>query len=278
MRHADVISRPQVHSPDGEPRTAGHRAARRTRAAAGGAADGLRRGGAAAAAAPASGSTSTCARCGRSTWRSPTTRARGEPSSPAAEWLLDNFHIISAAAARHPSRSAARRSIGGCRAIAADEFAGLPRVYAMALELIGRSAGRLDSAAAAPVRHGLPVGHAADDGRAVGVAERAEAGAASSTCARGPTSWPTSRAHRLDADRLVGALDTPARAARTLAADVHPAFVIRLLQRSREHEPAAGALRQRARRGAGRARADRRGRDSRRKAGTRRPSRRSWRT
>ena len=28
--------------------------------------------------------------------------ARLEATSPAAEWLLDNFHIISAAVARHP--------------------------------------------------------------------------------------------------------------------------------------------------------------------------------
>ena len=69
---------------------------------------------------------------------------RGEQPSPAAEWLLDNFHIISAAARdiRHDLPPAFYRRLPR---IAADEFAGLPRVYAMALELIGRSAGRLDS-------------------------------------------------------------------------------------------------------------------------------------
>src|SRR4029453_4741307 len=49
----------------------------------------------------------------------------------------------------------------------------------------------------------------------------------------------TTRAHPLHADRLVGALDTAARARGTLPSYVHPAFVIRLLQRSREHESAA---------------------------------------
>ena len=68
---------------------------------------------------------------------------RGEQPSPAAEWLLDNFHVISAAARdiRHDLPPAFYRRLPR---IAADEFAGLPRVYAMALELIGRSAGRLD--------------------------------------------------------------------------------------------------------------------------------------
>ena len=67
----------------------------------------------------------------------------GEQRSPAAEWLLDNFHVISAAARdiRHDLPPSFFRRLPR---IAADEFAGLPRIYAMALELIGRSAGRLD--------------------------------------------------------------------------------------------------------------------------------------
>src|SRR5207247_10941947 len=49
----------------------------------------------------------------------------------------------------------------------------------------------------------------------------------------------TSRAHRLDADRLVDALDTPAHVRDRWPSQVHPAFVIRLLQRSRDDETAA---------------------------------------
>lgn len=68
---------------------------------------------------------------------------RGEPSSPAAEWLLDNFHIVLAALRdiRHDLPPAFFRRLPQ---IAADEFAGLPRIYAMALESIRLSAGRLD--------------------------------------------------------------------------------------------------------------------------------------
>src|SRR5918994_3864207 len=69
--------------------------------------------------------------------------AGGEPTSPAAEWLLDNFHIILTALRdiHHDLPAGFFRRLPW---IAADEFAGLPRIYAMALELIRCSAGRLD--------------------------------------------------------------------------------------------------------------------------------------
>ena len=58
---------------------------------------------------------------------------RGEPSSPAAEWLLDNFHLVLATIrdVRHDMPAAFFRRLPW---IGADEFAGQPRVYAMALE------------------------------------------------------------------------------------------------------------------------------------------------
>ena len=70
--------------------------------------------------------------------------ARLEGMSPAAEWLLDNFHIISAAA-RDIHHDLPPSFFRRLPRIAADDFAGLPRIYALALELIGSSAGRLDA-------------------------------------------------------------------------------------------------------------------------------------
>src|SRR5688500_16299481 len=70
--------------------------------------------------------------------------ARHEASSPAAEWLLDNFHII-AAAARDIQHDLPPSFFKRLPRIASDEFAGLPRIYALALELIGSSGGRLDA-------------------------------------------------------------------------------------------------------------------------------------
>jgi hypothetical protein len=70
--------------------------------------------------------------------------ARQEAMSPAAEWLLDNFHIISAAARdiHHDLPPSFFRRLPH---VATDEFAGLPRIYALALELIRSSAGRLEA-------------------------------------------------------------------------------------------------------------------------------------
>src|SRR3972149_1018304 len=70
--------------------------------------------------------------------------ARHEAMSPAAEWLLDNFHII-AAAARDIHHDLPPAFFKRLPRIAADEFAGLPRTYALALELVGCSAGRLEA-------------------------------------------------------------------------------------------------------------------------------------
>jgi len=167
--------------------------------------------------------------------------ARGEPSSPAAEWLLDNFHIVLAAVRdiHHDLPASFFRRLPW---IAADEFAGLPRVYAMARELIRCSAGRLD-----PQRlHRFVTAFQSITPLTMGelwawpsllklalvehVRNRADVMA-------------TSRAHRLDADRLVDTLGARIRTRHPWPSQVHPAFVIRLLQRSREHETAA-ALRQ----------------------------------
>lgn len=69
---------------------------------------------------------------------------RGAPASQAAEWLLDNFHVVSAAA-RDIVRDLPASFFRRLPTIAADEFAGVPRVYALALELIRTSAGHLDA-------------------------------------------------------------------------------------------------------------------------------------
>jgi len=163
--------------------------------------------------------------------------ARGEPSTPAAEWLLDNFHIVIAAVRdiHHDLPASFFRRLPW---IAADEFAGLPRVYAMARELIRCSAGRLD-----PQRlHRFVTAFQSITPLTMGelwawpsllklvlvehVRNRADVMA-------------TSRAHRLDADRLVDTLGARIRTRHPWPPQVHPAFVIRLLQRSREHETAA---------------------------------------
>ena len=162
---------------------------------------------------------------------------RGEPSSPAAEWLLDNFHIILAAVRdiQHDLPPAFFRRLPR---IAADEFAGLPRIYAMALELIRCSAGRLD-----PQRlHRFVTAYQSITPLTVGELwawpSALKLALVEYLRTRGDI-LATSRAHRLEADRLVDALETPAHARDRWPSHVHPALVIRLMQRSRERETAA---------------------------------------
>jgi cyclic beta-1,2-glucan synthetase len=68
---------------------------------------------------------------------------RGEFVSPAAEWLLDNFHIIEAEI-RDIRRDLPRQYYLDLPKLAPREMAGVARVYAMALELIRHTDGRLD--------------------------------------------------------------------------------------------------------------------------------------
>jgi cyclic beta-1,2-glucan synthetase len=166
---------------------------------------------------------------------------RGEPPSPAAEWLLDNFHSIMAAV-RDVQHDLPPSFFRRLPMVAADEFAGLPRIYAMAFELIRCSAGRLEAqrlnrfVSAFQSITPLTIGELWAWPSVLKLALVEELHKRADILA-------TSRTHRLHADRLI---DAPATThAGAWPSHVHPAFVMRLLQRSREHGTAAAALRQR---------------------------------
>ena len=134
--------------------------------------------------------------------------AQGEPSSPAAEWLLDNFHIVLAALRdiKHDLPPPFFRRLPW---IAADEFAGLPRIIALALELVRCSAGRLDSQrihrfiTAFQSITPLTMGElwAWPSALKLALVEHLRVRA---------ELLATNRTHRLEADRLVDGLDTAA--------------------------------------------------------------------
>src|SRR5207249_1958546 len=67
----------------------------------------------------------------------------GEFVPPAAEWLLDNFHLIEAEI-RGIRHDLPRHYYLDLPKLASREMAGIARVYAMALELIRHTDGRLD--------------------------------------------------------------------------------------------------------------------------------------
>ncbi len=167
--------------------------------------------------------------------------ARRDSVSPAAEWLLDNFHIISAAVRdiHHDLPASFFRRLP---VVATDEFAGLPRVYALALELIRCSAGSLDAqrlhrcVTAFQSVTPLTIGElwAWPSALKLGLVEhlRVRADILANT-----------RAHQRQADALAGALDNGAAPTGKFPSEIHPAFVIRLLQRSREYGATAAAMR-----------------------------------
>jgi cyclic beta-1,2-glucan glucanotransferase len=70
--------------------------------------------------------------------------ARGQEAiTPAAEWLLDNFHIVEEQLT-DIRKHLPRRYYGELPKLRGGSYAGYPRVYALALELIAHSDGALD--------------------------------------------------------------------------------------------------------------------------------------
>jgi len=68
---------------------------------------------------------------------------KGEPVAPAAEWLLDNFHLVEAEAAE-ARRNLPPRYYLELPKLASRELAGTARVHALALEFIRHSDARFD--------------------------------------------------------------------------------------------------------------------------------------
>jgi cyclic beta-1,2-glucan synthetase len=169
--------------------------------------------------------------------------ARQEAMSPAAEWLLDNFHIISAAA-RDIHHDLPPSFFRRLPRIASDEFARFPRIYALALELIGSSAGRLEAQrlqrfiSAFQSVTPLTMGELWAWPSALKLALLDHLRMRADGLA-------VSRAHRLAADRLASAFEAAPSQAHQWPEQVHHAFVTRLLQRSRAQGPSAPALHRR---------------------------------
>jgi cyclic beta-1,2-glucan synthetase len=166
--------------------------------------------------------------------------ARQEAMGPAAEWLLDNFHIISAAA-RDIQHDLPPSFLRRLPRVAADEFAGLPRIYALALEMIRSSAGRLDGQRLQRFISGfqsvtpLTMGELWAWPSALKLAlldnlrSRADALAAA-------------RRQRLAADQLTAAVEDGADDVERAPAQIDHTFATRLLQRSRALGPLASRL------------------------------------
>ncbi len=167
---------------------------------------------------------------------------RGEFVTPAAEWLLDNYHLV-ASEIRDVRQNLPRAFYRDLPKLATREMAGEARVYAMAVELIRHRDSRLD-------RHQLV--RFMNSFQAVAPLTIGELWA-----------WPimlklalienlrrlaeetiAARAARLAADDYVARIDAAGQGEPpALAPEIHPAFVVQLLQRAREYGPRLASVR-----------------------------------
>jgi cyclic beta-1,2-glucan synthetase len=167
---------------------------------------------------------------------------RGEFVTPAAEWLLDNYHLV-ASEIRDVRQNLPRGYHRGLPKLAARGSAGVARVYAMAIELIRHSDSRLDRQqllrflrsyqTVAP----LTIGElwAWPSMLKLGLIENLR---------RLAEETIEAREARRAADDYVARIDAAGHGrAPRLPPEIHSAFVVQLLQRVREYGPRLAAVR-----------------------------------
>lgn len=98
----------------------------------------------------------------------------GTAIPPAAEWLLDNFHLVELEA-RAVWRDLPVRYYRTLPKLADRELAGQARIHALALELIRHGDGRLDAERPDVLRRRLSDHRSVDHRRAVGASQPAQA-------------------------------------------------------------------------------------------------------
>ena len=168
--------------------------------------------------------------------------AAREPVSPAAEWLLDNFHLVSAAA-RDIQHDLPPSFFKRLPLIVSDEFAGHPRIYALAFELIGSSAGRLDAQRLHRFITAFQSVTPLTMGELWAWPSMLKLALLDYLRARGDA-LADARLHRLAADRMAAAIEASVDAVGEWPAEIHPTFVTRLLQRARALGAMASRLHQ----------------------------------
>ncbi len=168
---------------------------------------------------------------------------RGEVVSPAAEWLLDNFHLVEAEI-RGILHTLPREYYLQLPKLASRERSGTARVYAMALELIRQSDGRLDRhrlirfVVAYQTIAPLTIGElwAWPSMLKLALIENIRRLAEDMLEARAARGAADRYLAEIDADRDYSAL-------RPLPPVLDTAFVVQLLQRIREYGPVVSPLR-----------------------------------
>ena len=167
---------------------------------------------------------------------------RGEFVTPAAEWLLDNYHLV-ASEIRDVHQNLPRGYYRELPKLATRELAGDARVYAMAVELIRHSDSRLDRQQLVRFMNSyqtvapLTIGElwAWPSMLKLALFENLRRLAEEATGARDA---------RRAADQYVARIDAAGHGQPPpLPPEIHPAFVVQLLQRVREYGPRLAAVR-----------------------------------
>ena len=165
---------------------------------------------------------------------------RGEFLSPAAEWLLDNFHLIESEI-RGVQHDLPRRYYRELPKLAPREMSGMARIYAMALELVRHTDGRLDRdqlvrfMAAYQTVAPLTIGELWAWPSVLKLALIENLRRLAEETLEG-------RASRLEADRYLDQI-VGAGTAGPLPRVLETAYVVRLLQRMREYGPLVSPVR-----------------------------------
>ncbi len=168
---------------------------------------------------------------------------RGEAMGPAAEWLLDNFHLVEGEI-REVRHHLPTRYYLELPKLATRELSGTARVYAMAVELLRYSDARLDLGRLARFMNAYQTVAPLSIGELWAWPSMLKL-ALIEHVRRLSEELLESRAGRLEADRHFGGFES-ARASGhlpSLPAVLHVAFVNQLLQRMREHGAGAAELR-----------------------------------
>jgi cyclic beta-1,2-glucan synthetase len=166
----------------------------------------------------------------------------GELVTPAAEWLLDNFHLV-ASEIRNVRQNLPRGYYRELPKLALRELAGHARVYAMAVELIRHSDSRLDRQQLLRFMNSYQTVASLTIGELWAWPSMLKL-ALIENLRRLAEEMLLARDARRAADAYVGRIDGAGGGRPPpLPAVLHPAFVVELLQRMREYGPRLSAVR-----------------------------------
>ena len=170
---------------------------------------------------------------------------RGEAGTPAAEWLLDNFHLIEGEL-REVRRHVPTRYYRELPKLAVRGRSGTARVYAMAVELLRYSDARLDAQRLDRFMNAFQTVAPLSIGELWAWPSMLKL-ALIEHLRRLSEELLESRAGRREADRYFALFESirPGGQPPPLPAALHVAFVDQLLQRMREHGAGAAELRKR---------------------------------